>query len=78
MRKPVPMLDSKLSNAEFLDLIPSAFQSVVFGTVANGRPFTNVADIELCLDGKLYFATTYQKSFYQRLHAQPYLSLIHI
>lgn len=75
MRKPVPMLDSKLSNAEFLDLIPSAFQSVVFGTVANGRPFTNVADIELCLDGKLYFTTTYQKSFYQRLHAQPYVSI---
>lgn len=75
MRKAVPMLDNSLTTAEFLDLIPSAFQSVVFGTIANSRPYTNVADIELCLDGKLYFATTYQKSFYQRLHAQPYVSI---
>ncbi len=75
MRKAVPMLDNSLTTAEFLDLIPSAFQSVVFGTIANGRPYTNVADIELCLDGKLYFATTYQKSFYQRLHSLPYVSI---
>lgn len=59
MRKAVPMLNNSLITAKFLDLIPSAFQSVVFGTIANGRTYTNVADIELCLDGKLYFATTY-------------------
>lgn len=50
MRKAVPMLDNSLTTAEFLDLIPSAFQSVVFGTIANGRPYTNVADIELFLE----------------------------
>lgn len=75
MREQVPTLDSSLSKEEFLNLIPAAFQSVVFGTIANGRPYTNVADIELCLDGKLYFATTYEKSFYQRLQAQPYVSI---
>ncbi len=63
MRKVVPMLDSNLTTEDFLDLTPSAFQSVVFGTIANSRTYTNVADIELCLDGKLYFATTYQKDF---------------
>lgn len=75
MRIPVPTLDDSLSKEEFLKLIPAAFQSVVFGTIANNRPYTNVADIELELDGKLYFATTYQKGFYHRLHAQPYVSI---
>ncbi|CCK83359.1 Putative uncharacterized protein [Lactobacillus equicursoris DSM 19284 = JCM 14600 = CIP 110162] len=75
MRKQVPMLDDSLSKAEFLSLIPAAFQSVVFATIADGRPFSNVADIELEKDGKLYFATTYQKAFYQRLHSQPYVSI---
>lgn len=63
MRKAVPMLDNSSTTAEFLDLIPSAFQSVVFGTIANSRAYTNVADIELCLDGKLYFAMILQKAF---------------
>lgn len=53
MRKQVPMLDNSLSKAEFLSLIPAAFQSVVFATIADGRPFSNVADIELEKDGKL-------------------------
>lgn len=68
MRPAVPMLNDQLTADEFLQMIATNFQSVIFGTVdANGDPFTNVADIELCVDGQLIFATTYQKAFYQRL-----------
>lgn len=68
MRKEVPQLDNNLTKEEFLALIVDSFQSVVFGTVdQSGNPHTNVADIELLRDGKLIFATTYQKAFYQRL-----------
>lgn len=76
MRKEIPMLDSSLTKEEFLEYIPSSFQSVVFGTISSdGKPVTNVADIEALKDGKLYFSTTYQKAFYQRLTSDPYVSI---
>ncbi|CCI84676.1 pyridoxamine 5'-phosphate oxidase family protein [Lactobacillus pasteurii] len=76
MRKPVPMLDSKLTNDEFLQLIVDSFQSVIFGTVdENGDPHTNVADIEVRDGDKLIFATTYQKAFYNRLKNHPKISI---
>lgn len=52
MRKAVPMLNNSLTTAEFLDLIPSAFQSVVFGTIANGRPY--VKEVDLSYLDKIY------------------------
>lgn len=76
MRKAIPTLSDKLSKDEFLSLIVDSFQSVVFGTVdQNGDPFTNVADIELKIEDKLLFSTTYQKAFYQRLINHPRISI---
>lgn len=76
MRSTIPMFSHPLSNQEFLQLIPDAFQSVIFGTVdAAGNPRTNVADIELLEKGQLIFATTYQKPFYQRLNDHPQVSI---
>lgn len=76
MRKEVPTLSNNLTKDEFLDLIVNSFQSVVFGTVdENGDPFTNVADIELKVEDKLLFSTTYQKAFYQRLKNHPRISI---
>lgn len=76
MRSQIPVFSHQLSNDEFLQLIPDAFQSVVFGTVdAAGNPRTNVADIELKADDRLIFATSYQKPFYQRLKGHPQISL---
>ncbi|MBP2058692.1 putative pyridoxamine 5'-phosphate oxidase family protein [Lactobacillus colini] len=76
MRKAVPALTNNLTKDEFLSLIVDSFQSVVFGTVdKNGDPFTNVADIELKVEDKLLFSTTYQKAFYQRLKNHPRISI---
>ncbi|WP_296112623.1 pyridoxamine 5'-phosphate oxidase family protein [uncultured Limosilactobacillus sp.] len=76
MRPAVPMLNDQLTADEFLQMIVTNFQSVVFGTVdVYGDPFTNVADLELCIDQQLIFATTYQKAFYQRLKGHPSLSV---
>lgn len=76
MRSNIPTFTRKLTNDEFLQLIPDAFQSVIFGTVdADGNPRTNVADIELKDGDWLIFATTYQKPFYQRLKNHPQISI---
>lgn len=76
MRPAVPMLNDQLTTDEFLQMIATNFQSVIFWTVdANGDTFTNVADIELCVAGQLIFATTYQKAFYQRLKNHPRISI---
>lgn len=76
MRSSIPKLTNQLSNHEFLSLIPAAFQSVVFGTVdQDGNPRTNVADIELCQNDRLIFATTFEKPFYHRLKAHPQISI---
>lgn len=76
MRSSIPIFTRKLTNDEFLQLIPDAFQSVIFGTVdADGNPRTNVADIELKDGDQLIFATTYQKPFYQRLKSHPQISI---
>ena len=65
MRQEIPMLDQTLTKEDFLALIVNGFQSVIFVTVdAKGNPVTNVADIELLRDGKLIFATSWQKGFY--------------
>lgn len=48
MRSQIPVFSHQLSNDQFLQLIPDAFQSVFFSTVdAAGHPRTNVAEIEL-------------------------------
>ncbi|MGM9891587.1 pyridoxamine 5'-phosphate oxidase family protein [Limosilactobacillus sp.] len=76
MRQAVPTLTNQLTNDDFLQLIVTAFQSVVFGTVdQEGNPQTNVADIELCEKGQLIFATTFEKPFYQRLKGHPQISI---
>lgn len=76
MRKEVPELNANLTKDQFLDLIVESFQSVVFATVdSHGDPVSNVADIELKDGGKLIFATTYEKPFYQRLKNHPVVSI---
>ncbi|GFZ27479.1 pyridoxamine 5'-phosphate oxidase family protein [Lactobacillus corticis] len=76
MRKAVPFLDEQTSNEDFLRLFADSFQSVVFATVdRQGNPITNVADIELAEQGRLYFATTYEKPFYHRLKEHPRISI---
>lgn len=76
MRNNIPILNDHLSNTDFLTLITDSFQSVIFGTVdQKGDPHTNVADIELCENGRLIFATTFEKPFYHRLKRHPQISL---
>ncbi len=76
MRKEIPTLTNQTTSKDFLQLITDSFQSVVFGTVdQNGNPHTNVADIELYDNGRLIFATTFEKPFYQRLKSHPQISI---
>ena len=76
MRKPIPQLDDSLTKDEFLKLIVESFQSVVFGTIdQHGDPITNVADIEIKVKNKLIFATTNQKTFYNRLKNHSRISI---